>query len=277
VAAEDLQKIEQTVGTARQWGGPPARLLSGGALYAPAVNRLWRPSMIVLHQFRRTWGLLNASPFCVKLEAWLRLADLPYRIEPLHDPADAPKGKGPFIEDGGRRIGDSALIIEHLRQSRGVDPDAGLTPAERGLGRAVGLMLEEHLYFAMLHGRWVEDAGWPLVRDSFLGDLPAAAQDVVRRHVRDRIVAQGMGVHSREEIHALGVADIAALAAILGERAFLLGERPRTADCATFGFVHNLLCPRFDTPLRRAAEGHANLVAYERRMRERLFPDFRPA
>jgi glutathione S-transferase len=231
--------------------------------------------MIVLHQFPRAWGLVNASPFCVKIEAWLRLADLSYRIEPLDDPATAPKGKGPFIEDGGRRIGDSALIIEHLRQTRGVDPDAGLSPAERGIGRAVAIMLEEHLYFAVLYDRWVDDAGWSVVRDTFLGQLPPVAQDAVRRHVRDRIEAQGMGVHAPEEIRALGVADIEALAAILGERDYLLGERPTSADCTAFAFVHNLLCPHFDGPLRRATLGHANLVAYEWRMRERLFPDFR--
>jgi glutathione S-transferase len=233
------------------------------------------PSMIVLHQFPRVWGLLNPSPFCLKLEAWLRLADLPYRIEPLSDPALAPKGKGPFIEESGRRIGDSALIIEHLRRTRGVDPDVGLSPAERGVGRAVRIMLEEHLYFAALYTRWVEDAGWPVVRDTFLGQLPPVAQDAVRRHVGDRIVAQGMGLHTPEEIHALGTADIDALGAILGAREFLLAERPTAVDCAAFAFVHNLLCRRFDGPLRQTTMGHGNLVAYERRMRERLFPDFR--
>lgn len=231
--------------------------------------------MIVLHQFPRTWGLLNASPFCVKLEAWLRLADLPYRVEPLLDLAAAPKGKGPFIEDGGRRIGDSALVIEHLRATRGVDPDAGLPPAAHGIGHAVGVMLEEHLYFAILHDRWVDDAGWPHVRDAFLADLPAAAQDAIRAHVRGRVVAQGLGVHAPEEIHALAIADIDALAAVLGGRDYLLADRPTTADCIAFGFTHNLLCPRIDGPLRRAARGHGNLVAHERRMRERLFPDFR--
>jgi hypothetical protein len=32
---------------------------------------------IVLHQFYRSFGLPNASPFCMKLETYLRMAELP--------------------------------------------------------------------------------------------------------------------------------------------------------------------------------------------------------
>lgn len=229
--------------------------------------------MIVLHQFPAAYGLINASPFCVKLEAWLRLAGLPYRVEPLLDLAQAPKGKGPYIEDGGRRIGDSALIIEHLKRTRGVDPDAGLTPAQRGIGRAIGLMLEDHLYFIVGYNRWVEDAHWPHLRDTLLAGMSAGMQQAVREDVHETIRRQGLGRHSRDELYALGVADLAALADVLGEQPFVLGERPATVDCIAFAFVHGELCPLFDGPLRQALLHHPNLLAYERRMRERVFPE----
>ena len=36
--------------------------------------------MITLFQFQRYWGLPNISPFCLKLETYLRLAKIPYQV-----------------------------------------------------------------------------------------------------------------------------------------------------------------------------------------------------
>ena len=46
--------------------------------------------MIELHQFPRAFGLPNPSPPCMKVESYLRLAGLDYRIETLVNPAKAP-------------------------------------------------------------------------------------------------------------------------------------------------------------------------------------------
>ena len=35
-------------------------------------------AMIKLYQFKRTFGLPNMSPFCMKVETWLRMAGLEY-------------------------------------------------------------------------------------------------------------------------------------------------------------------------------------------------------
>src|SRR5262245_11016515 len=73
---------------------------------------------IRLFQFPRMFSIPNLSPFCSKLETWLRIAGIPYEVVDTADPRTAPKGKLPFIEDGGRRMGDTSLIIEHLRSTR---------------------------------------------------------------------------------------------------------------------------------------------------------------
>ena len=70
--------------------------------------------MITLHQFSPNWGLPNASPFCMKLEIYLRMANLPHTVI-YEDTLDkAPKKKMPYIEDEGKKIGDSNLIIDYL-------------------------------------------------------------------------------------------------------------------------------------------------------------------
>ena len=49
--------------------------------------------MIKLYQFPAAWGLPNPSPYCMKLEVYMRLAEIPYEIVTWHDPRKAPKGK----------------------------------------------------------------------------------------------------------------------------------------------------------------------------------------
>lgn len=76
---------------------------------------------IKLFQFPRMFGVPNLSPFCCKLETWLRIARIPYEVVNTSDPRKAPKGKLPFIEDAGHRIGDTSLIVDHLVRTRGVE------------------------------------------------------------------------------------------------------------------------------------------------------------
>jgi glutathione S-transferase len=55
----------------------------------------------------------------------------------------------------------------------------------------------------------------------------------------------------------------------LGDRPFFLSEQPSSYDATVYAFAAGVLCPAFDHAVRRHAAGKANLVAYERRLRER--------
>src|SRR6266536_5185281 len=88
---------------------------------------------IKLFQFPRIFGIPNVSPFCCKLETWLRIAGIPYEVVDTPDPRKGPKGKLPFIEDAGVRIADTSLIVDHLVMTRGVDPDARLDASQRAI------------------------------------------------------------------------------------------------------------------------------------------------
>ena len=84
-------------------------------------------AVIVLHQFAPAFGLPNASPFCMKLETYLRLAGLPYRLANDGDVFKAPKGKLPYIDDDGTLVADSSFIIDHLKARYGDRLDTALT------------------------------------------------------------------------------------------------------------------------------------------------------
>jgi glutathione S-transferase len=194
--------------------------------------------MITPHQFGPELGLPSPSPFCMKLERFLGMAGLPYRSAPA-DLATEPNGKAPWIEDDGARVGDSALAIRYLERKHGLALERGLSPVERAAAHGFGVMLEERNYFAMVHDRWLDDASWPIVRDAFLGGLPPPMQDQIRRKQREKMVAQGLGAHTPEEMHELALADMDALAGWLATSRSSWGRRrprstPRcTPSCAT--------------------------------------------
>src|SRR5262245_64264757 len=90
-----------------------------------------------LFQFPRMFAIPNLSPFCCKLETWLRLAQIPYEAVDTPDPRKAPKGKLPFIEDAGVRIADSSLIVDYLAKTRRADLDMHRGPSQRALALLV--------------------------------------------------------------------------------------------------------------------------------------------
>lgn len=235
--------------------------------------------MITLHQFGPAFTLRTASPFGLKLEAYMRLAGIPYRVEHFAgNPSKAPKGKIPYItDDDGRTMGDSALIIEHLVAKHGDKLDAHLTPAERAAGHALRRMTEEGLYFAILYSRWIDDAGFAVLAPVFFDTIPAPLRSVVgllvRRNTRNALQAQGTGRHTREQIYAMGRADLQALSDALGDKPFFLGDEPTSYDAAIYGTLHNLMKVPTGTPLTTFACSLRNLVAFCERVTKRCFEE----
>lgn len=232
--------------------------------------------MIRLYQFPTAFGLPNLSPFCMKVETYLRMAELPYEIRWKSNPFGAPKGKLPFIRDGDVCIGDSGFIIGHLKKHYGDALDGWLKPGQRAAALAFQRMMEEHLYWVMLHLRWIDASNWPVTRKAFFGGLPpvlrSAVPGLARRAMRQELRGHGMGRHSREEIVALGNADVTALAEQLDDRPFLMGDRPCSFDATAYAFLANLLwVPLTYNPVCEHALKYPNLEAYCRRMKARYF------
>lgn len=235
--------------------------------------------MITLYQGPAAWGIPNISPFCVKLETWLRMAGLPYQTR-LSEPRGAPKGKIPYVDIDGRKMGDSQLIIEHLQRVHGDKLDAHLTPEARARGHAIRRMIEEGTFWMLAYTRWGEDEGLAVIRPIFLKLLPpvigGAVFNIIRRDVQRRGRAQGTFRHTREEMYEMGKADLSALATLLGDQPFMLGPEPSSVDATVYAFVLDFLRFPADLPLKRHVEAQPNLVAYCERMRQRYYADWTP-
>lgn len=218
---------------------------------------------VTLHQFPPVWGR-NVSPFTLKLESWLRLAGVPYRVsDGLRGYRAAPKGKLPFIDDAGLRIADSGLIIDYLCRTRGIDLDGWLTARQRAEALALQRLFEDHFYFILTYARWVDPEGWPTVRAGYFGWLPPGVRDaaalVLQRRVKRTLHLQGLGRHGRDDLYDMGRADLEAVALFLGDKPFFFGDRPTTIDAVAYGFLANLLFVPVETELKRIGDGLPNL------------------
>lgn len=233
---------------------------------------------IKLFQFAPALGVPNASPFCVKLEAWLRIAGLEYDTVITPDPRKMPLGKLPAIEVDGKMVADSGCAIHYLQKHLDLKLDTQLNTVERGRALALTRMLEEHSYWALMYFRWLDEDNWPNTRKVFFGNMGGLMQSLVsgmvRRKMRRDALGQGLARHSRDQILHRFNEDMNALAANLGERPYFGGYQPATVDASAYGILCNVLHTNQRTVLADIAEQHASLVAYANRMRENYFPEF---
>lgn len=232
--------------------------------------------MIKLYQFQPAFGLPNASPFCMKVENYLRMASLPYEIAPRANHFRAPKGKLPYIEDGAKVVADSSFIIEYLKSAYGDALDAKLTPFEKAQGVALRRMMEENLYWALAYSRWMEPKGWEATKAEFFKPVPALLRGPIsalaRRGIAKQMWGHGMGRHSAEEVYHIGRTDITALADFLGDKPYFMGETPTSLDASAYAFLANIIMVPLDSALKEHALQYPNLEAYCRRMWERFYP-----
>ena len=229
--------------------------------------------MITLFGFGPAFGLPDPSPFVMKTEVQLKMAGVPYRRERGSPPA-SPKSKIPFIDDNGSRIADSTFIRWHLETAHGADFDRGLSVEQKAQAWAVERLLEDHLYWALLHTRWMDDENFARGPAHFFDGAPAAVRDDARARVKGALYAHGLGRHAPDEIAALAAQSLASLSAILGDKPYLMGTEPCGADATAFAMAAGILTPYFTSPLREAAQAHGNLVSYGERLMQRFYPGF---
>jgi|SRR5215470_20150489 len=233
--------------------------------------------MITLYSFGPAFGLPDPSPFVTKAEMLLKLGGQPYRTD-TGGFRKAPKGKLPYIDDGGEIIADSTFIRWHLEKKYGIDFDRGLNAEQRAVAWAFEKMLEDNLYWVMVIERWVPEGNFTRGPRTFFRAVPAPMRGLVtgmiRRKVRNIAKAQGMGRHRSDELTALGVRAVDSVAAWLGDKPFFMGNEPVGVDATVFAFTAGVLCPVFDSHVRTAAERHANLKRYVGRVTARFYPDF---
>jgi glutathione S-transferase len=216
----------------------------------------------------------------VKLETYLRIAGIPYELA-NGEPTDAPKGKVPWIVDrhaeGEVTMGDSSLIIHYLKSAYGDAVDGWLNDEQFAVGHATQRMLEENLYYVSSYSKWVDDQGFDIYSAALFKHLPDEQKDTVPAWVRGKVIAklqaQGIARHTPEEVYAIGGRDIEAFGVLLGDKPYLLGDKPSSFDASALGVIGNIKDGPFPVPIRAQIRNTANVASYINRMRATFFPD----
>ena len=231
--------------------------------------------MVHLYQFAPVWGIPNLSSFCVKVETYLRMVNLPYE---KHNalPLSGPKGKLPYIEVHGEKISDSRFIIDYLKKTYGDTLDRDLTPEQKAVSNAMQRLVEDDLYWVAMYFRWgKKDANWEENRKAIFSGLPPLLRSIIptiaRQGILKQIHGQGMGRHSEEEILHIGRTNLVSLSDFLADKPYFMGDKPTTLDASAFGLLVNILqCP-IESPLKEHAKHLGNLVAFCDRIKQKYY------
>jgi glutathione S-transferase len=233
--------------------------------------------MITLYGFGAGFGLPEISPFVTKTEVQLKMAGLAYRKERAMPPA-SPKGQLPFIEDEGEKVADSTFIRAHIERKYGFDFDAGLAREMRAQAWAFERMIEHHVYWALVGARWVDPENFAKGPSHFFDGAPEDRREQLRENAQFRVaenyLLSGLGRHAPDDDVDLALRSILALSVQLGDKPYLMGDKPAGVDATAFGALAGILTPFFSSKLRNEVREFDNLTAYVDRMMQRYYPEF---
>lgn len=230
-----------------------------------------------LFQFPKTNGL-NFSPFCLKVETFLRVLNIDYEaVESIHLINRFSRQKFPAIQYNDELIQDSAAIIKFLEEkviSSGPRPslplDFDLSEKERDLTTMVISILDNSYSPVMACFRWKHDLGWKDFQPLAFASLPFPVSKFVPNMVRKRNVEKltigGSARYSFEELLAQISKILGVLSRLLGSNKYLLGDKFHTVDVSLYAHLYQLIRIELDTPAHRAARSFDNLVKYVERV-----------
>jgi glutathione S-transferase len=233
--------------------------------------------MITLYGFGAGFGLPEISPFVTKTEVQLKMAGLAYRKQRAMPPA-SPKGQLPYIDDDGQGVADSTFIRAHIERKYGFDFDLGLDRPARAQAWAFERMIESHVYWALVGARWVDPENFAKGPAHFFDGAPEDRREKLREDAQFRVaenyLLSGLGRHAPDDDVELAARSLLALSVQLGDKPYLMGEKPCGTDATAFGALSGILTPFFDSKLRTRAAEFENLTAYVERMMQQYYPDF---
>lgn len=209
----------------------------------------------------------DASPFVVKVDTYLRMSGLEYEyLGGMQNLKKAPKGKLPLLEDEGRIIPDSEIIIDYLKNEKGADLDSWLSDEQRAMAHLITKSLDENLYWCLVYSRWVNQDTWLKLKDNFFADMSFPLKQILppllRSGVKSSIKKQGMGRHSEEEILAIANKSFASLEAMLGDKEYFFGDQPSSLDATVYGHVACFVSSQLENRFNQDARKYSKLVGF---------------
>ncbi len=232
--------------------------------------------MTTLFGWGPMFGCPGPSPYVLKSDMQLQMLGVEFDRK-IADLEAVSKHKAPYVEDEGQIIQDSSFIRAHFESKLDKILDDYETNEERGVAWALERMAEGHLLTTMAMERWLVEENFNKGPRLFFMDVPAEMREQVCKDVVAEIAATqqgtGMARHSREERLRLAKWDIMAIAATLGAKPFLMGDKASAPDASVSAALISCATDYFDTPLVDMVREYPNLVEYMQRVEETYFAE----
>ncbi|WP_144242730.1 glutathione S-transferase family protein [Candidatus Francisella endociliophora] len=202
--------------------------------------------MIHLHQLPKLKDKeYSCSPFCMKLELYLKAMDLNYQNHFNLEFNKSPTGKMPYIEMAGKKFADSNLIIQMLEQQNENSIDEHLTLEQKAISIAFIRLCEDSLYPIGVYSRWADKNNDSWKKDFIESTgLPKAMATIVypvaRKNVLRQLKANGITKLTSSEIYSKAEKDLQAIADFLDSRLYFFNDKTSLVDIVAFSFIKNL-------------------------------------
>lgn len=232
--------------------------------------------MIKLYGFGNAFGVLDASPFVVKVDLFLKLAGIEFEyIGNFNNIKQSPKHKLPYIEDAGKKVGDSAFILNYLTDKYEITLDAQLTEEQKAQVVLYSHALDESLYWALVYSRWIKEDTWPVTNETFFGKMPAPLKwflpNIIQKDVAKTLKRQGFGRHSETELLTKADQHFSALSLLLGKKDYFFGEKPCSFDAIAYAALCEFISVDYFNNFNQQARKYENLVQYCQRIEEKYY------
>lgn len=124
------------------------------------IVRDWEKDVVYLIQLPRAGSVPSLSPYCLKMETWLRMADIKYQNISNDFDYMSSKDTIPFIELNGRQITDTSYIIQELTRIYHIKLDSDLNDKEWAESLSLKYLIENginwgNLYFRSLNNNYL--------------------------------------------------------------------------------------------------------------------------
>jgi len=250
----------------------------------PTIHKLdFEKDVVYLYQFSRCPTIPSASPFCLKVENWLRMNGIQYENIDHKLKYKSKKGQLPFIELNGKEIADSDIIIRELSKHFDKDLDFGLTEEQRNVSHAFESMLNNHTSWVVRWWRYNNpqeflDSAQLDIKKTLNSKLPSALLNIIfkigfKKNVR-QAVGHGLGRHTTEEIYDFGKTDLKAMSEFLADKEYFFGKEPHLLDCVAFAHLTQFLYIPFGGMKEWMETETSNLVALVDRIKAKHWSDW---
>ena len=208
------------------------------------------------------------------------------------------KGGDPYVFGRGAEeamalvaAGVEFQVVPGITAATGIMAGIGLPLTHRGVANGVRFVTAQCGKNVPLELNWdsLADPDTTLVVYMGLAKLPEISEKLiaagmpaeqleyvpamVRKRAIEKLHAQGIARHSRDEVNELGIRDVLAFSELLGTESFLFGEQPTSFDACAYGVIGNIKDGPFAGPVRDKINNTANIAAYIDRIRKQYFSD----